>query len=74
MLYVLIFICLNGAQGCTYSMGQTTIVGDGDSVAGYRDQKSCQDEADRRNAIYNNASDIFEVCRKVWDVSGSLGK
>jgi hypothetical protein len=68
MLYVLIMICLNGAQGCTYDAGHSVIIGSPgeirDQVVGYDELDSCQKDADRFNAIYNDP-DLFEVCREV---------
>lgn len=66
MLYVLILICINGAQGCTYSKGNTVIVGEvnGSVLPTYSSESACQKVADRFNARYNDPG-LFEVCRTV---------
>jgi hypothetical protein len=64
-MWVLIFVCLNGAQGCTYSKPPTLIIGDQDSyVVPYKTHASCQKDADEFAARYNDPG-IFEVCREV---------
>ena len=67
-MWVLIFICLNGAQGCTYSAPPNIRIGapscDYECVVAYKTRAACQQDADAFKAIYDDP-DIFEVCREV---------
>ena len=49
-MWVLIFICLNGAQGCTYSAPPNIRIGapscDYECVVAYKTRAACQQDAD----------------------------
>jgi hypothetical protein len=65
-LWVLIFVCINGAQGCTYSNDPLIIgsPGDPDSVTAYTTFESCDKDAKEFTARYGDPG-IYEVCRRV---------
>jgi hypothetical protein len=67
MLYVLIMVCINGAQGCTYSTPSVIVGSPGmvrEVVVGFTDLTACEKEA-REFTEREGDPDIFEVCRQV---------
>jgi hypothetical protein len=59
--WILLFVCLHGAQGCEYSKSATLRL---DSRGSYSTLKSCRKEADAITSRYGD-SDIYGRCLEV---------
>jgi hypothetical protein len=59
--WILMIVCLNGAQGCTYSSGPSLRL---DYTWSYGSRESCQREADRVTAMFADP-EIYGHCMRV---------